>query len=179
MKVNTVTRNVIPAVLWVAFALWALYEARGFGLGEPTAPGPGMLPAMLAAAIIGLAVWQVFSELLSKRQRADATEETVVPAENLPGSDAVTATVDAVDQAPGKFTWRLPILLCLLLLYAFALSPLGFIVSTLAFLIIVAGLLEQCRIRSTLFVAVLTTGFLYSVIVLLLKAPLPQGFWSI
>jgi putative tricarboxylic transport membrane protein len=64
----------------------------------------------------------------------------------------------------------------ILIFYASIIDRLGFILTTLAFLLIWMGLIERLRWKTILSISVGTTLALYLLFVFFLEVPLPKGF---
>lgn len=119
-------------------------------MGKFRHPGPGFLPFGLSIALIFLSLFL----LLSRWKK----EKSPVPFWS-------------------KRAWVRPLLgLAILILYAFLLGKLGFLLATLAFLLIWMGVIERIRLFTTGTLSLSVTVALYLIFGLFLEVPLPKGF---
>ncbi len=120
-------------------------------MGRLKHPGPGFLPFGLAIALILFSLILIFS---SRRKKGSA------PAPFWPHR-----------------AWLRPLLgVAILILFAFAVERLGFLITTFMFLVVWMGVIERVRWLTILSVSIGTTAALYSIFALFLDVPLPLGF---
>jgi len=137
------------------FSVLASLEARKLTVGELGRPGPGFLPFFLAVAlsIVSLA-------LLSQSLRNKSAKETTHRSEPW-GS--------------GKVAWTL----FGLFVYAFALEPLGFLLSTFFLMLFLFKAVDPLRWASAIGGAIATSLLTYTLFKLWLHVPLPTSPWGL
>ena len=147
-----------PALLAVA-GLVAVNEARRLRFGAVTVPGPGFFPLVLAVSFT-----LVCLILLVAALRAPASAH--VPS-------------DGEGQAGGSVRWKVLTTLGVMLVYAFALEPLGFIASTCGLLIFFFRALDGLRWPVAVAASILTSVVTYTVFKTWLQVRLPPGPWGL
>jgi len=145
-----------PCLLILAVAwLWLVYTQIP-GARQPGEPGPRAFPALLGLVLTALGAFMTASAYLPKRNRL---------LDEIP-----RASLREVLIAAGTFG--------LLMLYAYLLEKVGFLLATpIVVVLAMAGIL---RLRNWLLVAALAVGLTatcWMFFVWLLKAPLPRGLW--
>ncbi len=119
-------------------------------MGQVRHPGPGFLPFGLALCLVILSL-----ALILKSWKSNVSPVPFWP----------------------KRTWLRPLLgVVIFILYALVIQRLGFILSTLLFLIIWMRLIERVRWQRLIGISIGTTGALYFIFVFFLEVPLPMGF---
>jgi putative tricarboxylic transport membrane protein len=84
----------------------------------------------------------------------------------------------AKEDSAGKTLWHKPLLsLLLMIVYGRAMETLGYISSTLIFMIAWQQIVEREKWVKTMIVAVLSTTAMYALFVYLLKVPIPPEFF--
>lgn len=120
-------------------------------MGRLKHPGPGFLPFGLAIVLILFSLILIFS---------GRSKKGIVPAPFWPHR-----------------TWLRPLLgVGILILFAFTVEWLGFLITTFIFLVIWMGVIERVRWLTILSVSIGTTAALYLIFALFLDVPLPMGF---
>jgi putative tricarboxylic transport membrane protein len=142
-------------IFWLLISLWVIFEAFQFGIGKWKTPGPGFLPFWSGAFLACFALVQIFSTLSRK-----AAFPEKHPWEKIRW---------------GK--WGLTLLV--LLGYALLLEPLGFILCTLIFMIVLLAAVEPQRWPVVLLISIVTTIASYLIFHLWLKSQLPVGILGI
>lgn len=157
MRLDRVDRWLGPclvalAVIW----LWLSYNYIPGARAEGE-PGPRAFPILLGALLIGLGVMMtVFALRAGRRGAADERVEAVS------GRETVIVA--------GTFA--------ILMLYAFLLEKLGFVLATpVAILLMMRGILRIRAWMTNLLMAGGITLVCWLVFVKLLEAPLPRGTW--
>jgi len=119
-------------------------------MGRFRHPGPGFLPFGLSIVLTLLSIFLIFT-----RWKKGATPTSFWP----------------------QRTWLRPLLgLAFLILYAFLIGELGFLVTSLIFLLIWLGVIERVRWRTMVSISISVTVALYLIFGLFLEVPLPRGF---
>jgi hypothetical protein len=119
-------------------------------MGGVKHPGPGFLPFGLALCLIILSLVLIF-----KSRKGSTPYAPFWP----------------------QRTWLRPLLgVFIFVFYALVIQRLGFLFSTLLFLIIWMRLIERVRWRTLIGISIATTAGLYLIFVFFLEVPLPKGF---
>jgi putative tricarboxylic transport membrane protein len=140
------------ALFWVAAGLLASYGATRLGLGSVTEPGAGFIFFWSGVILVFLSLI-VFAE--SIRSPADTAREM------------------------GEMNWaKIALVLLSLLLYAFFLERLGFILTTFVLVTFLLGCIEDINWFRSLGVASAAALASYAIFELWLKIRLPKGFFG-
>ena len=119
-------------------------------MGRVKHPGPGFLPFGLALCLIALSL-----ALIIRSWKGDSSPTPFWP----------------------QRTWLRPLLgVLIFVFYALVIQRLGFLLSTLSFLVIWTRLIERVRWRTVIGISIATTAGLYFIFVFFLEVPLPRGF---
>lgn len=147
-----------PALLTVA-GLVAVNEARRLRFGAVTVPGPGLFPLVLAVAFTLVCLILLVAAL---RAPADA------------------GSVESDDGAgEGGIRWKVLATLGVMLAYAFALEPLGFVAATCGLLCFFFRALEGMRWTVAVAASALTSVVTYVIFKVWLYVRLPPGPWGL
>ncbi len=147
------SRDRIAAVVLLVFGLGGVLETRRLTIGDAGHPGPGFFPFWLA---VGLSM--VALALLLARRPA-APPPAVVPGRRVRRDRVVLALAAST-------------------LYAFALQPLGFVLSTLLFLLFMLSAIEPRRWASSIAIATATSAACHLLFKVWLDVQLPAGPWG-
>ena len=139
------------------FGLLAFFEARKLLVGELGRPGPGFFPFYLAGA------FSIVSLLLLIQSLRQATGEEKAVQDSAPSLRR------------GKIVW----ILFGLLLYVFALEPLGFLLPTFALMLFLFKAVDPLRWTAAIAGAVATSALTYAIFKLWLQIPFPAGPWGL
>jgi putative tricarboxylic transport membrane protein len=142
----------VSTLVLVIFALVAVNEARKLRFGSVSAPGPGFVPLCLAVTLALVALL-----LLVRALRA-------------PAGPALPAD-------PGE-RWKSVASLAALVVYTFALEPLGFVLATAALLFFFFRVLDHQRWWVALASAVAISVLSYLIFARGLHVRLPEAPWS-
>jgi putative tricarboxylic transport membrane protein len=143
--------NFWSGIFFLGTSIFICIESFRFGLGRWSEPGAGFLP--FGAGVI-LACFSLFLVI-----------EAVYKASSIPGVNPLE-----------KIRWRKWLLTLLSLLgYSLLLEPLGFILCTLIFMIILLAFVEPQRWTIVFAVPTITTVVAYIIFQWMLKAQLPAG----
>jgi len=153
-----VNREAWPPALLTAAGLVAVNEARRLRFGAVTVPGPGLFPLVLA---VGFTL--VCLILLVAALRAPA--------------GAVSAESGGAGE--GGVRWKVLATLGVMLAYAFALEPLGFVAATCGLLCFFFRALEGMRWTVAVAVSALTSVVTYVIFKVWLYVRLPPGPWGL
>ena len=146
-----------PALLTVA-GLVAVNEARRLRFGAVTVPGPGLFPLVLA---VGFTL--VCLTLLVAALRAPAG----------------AAAAESGRAGEGGIRWKVLATLGVMLAYAFALEPLGFVAATCGLLCFFFRALEGMRWTVAVAASALTSVVTYVIFKVWLYVRLPPGPWGL
>jgi putative tricarboxylic transport membrane protein len=140
--------RITGAVTAVGGAAVMYYAWRELGLGSIHAPDAGLVPFLCGAglAVLGI-IWAVMLQW-TEEKRGDASAE--------------------------KKLWHKPLLsLLLMVAYAWAMETVGYISSTLLFMVAWEQIIERERWVKTIVIALLGTLSMYALFVFVLHVPVP------
>ncbi len=140
----------VAGYILLFIGLVTAWSSVHLSMGRFRHPGPGFLPFGLSIVLFILSVG-----LILTRWKKGATSTPFWP----------------------QRTWLRPLLgLAILFLYALLIGKLGFLVTTLIFLLIWMGLIERLRWLTIVSISLSVTAALYLIFGLFLEVPLPWGF---
>ena len=144
--------NRLSALFFILFSLFVCQQSMGYGLGSLRHPGPGLMAFGAGAGVGVLALVILVQSMMSKEsQGGDVGEKRTL--------------------RKGMF-----LLICVsLFTYTIAVSWLGFLLSTFAFIVFLLRLIEPERWWRTVTKAILITIGDYLVFVVWLELKLPKG----
>ena len=143
-----VRRDVVVAVLALAFSVMALYESAKLPFGTVHSPGQGFFPFGISAVLFLLGLCLLFQALTSH------------PSTGREGSARIA---------------KVAALLVVLALYTFLLEPLGYPLCTFLLVLFMLRATEPQRWTVALSMAALTAVGSYVVFAIWLSVPLPRG----
>jgi len=141
----------LSGIFIILFSGVAIYLASQLPLGRAGKPGPSIFPLLLSIVIGFLSI----GLLLTRRRSNRESESGETPASR----------------------WRLGYLLVDLFLYAFLLRPLGFLISTWIFLMLLKPIVKKTWALVLLGASLLSVAF-FVFFNYLLKVELPMGILS-
>jgi len=154
MRNREILSSLVGLGLGTLFLIGSLRE----GLFRKGVPGPGFLPFITALALMGLSLMVFFPALGKKKGEKEAVEKFF----------------------PEKDSFRKILLgLGALFLYGVSLEYLGYISTTILFLVFTFRLMEREKWKGPLFFAVSTAFLTYLLFVVLLEVQLPKGILGI
>ena len=138
----------ITAIMLSVAGVWIMFYAWDtLKLGSIHVPDAGLLPFLCGAGLVVLGI--VWLSILQLARETDATGE--------------------------KGRWHRPVLsLLLMVAYAWAMETVGYITSTLIFMVAWQQIIERERWPKTLVISVLGTAAMYALFGYFLKVPIPQ-----
>lgn len=140
----------VTGYLLLFIGLVTAWSSVHLSMGRFRHPGPGFLPFGLSIVLTLLSIVLIFT-----RREKGATPTPFWP----------------------QRTWLRPLLgLAFLILYAFLIGKLGFLLTSLIFLLIWLGVIERVRWRTMVSISISVTVALYLIFGLFLEVPLPRGF---
>lgn len=142
----------------IVYEVMALWMPRG-RIGQP---GPGFFPVIVGAFLI-LAAAACLIQALAARRLGDSAGEAAEDAAPVPG------------RRPTHKTW---LLLTFLVLYIFALQPLGFPIAILVFLLASIRVFGYRKWLPAVGISAALTIISYLTFLVWLKVPLPLGILS-
>jgi putative tricarboxylic transport membrane protein len=146
-------RDVKSSLFWALIGILFCIGGFHYGIRRSGIPGPGFLPFVTGLILVALSVTLLISRFLNRGGRAGPKEEP------MPGGLALS---------------RILKVLGALCLYVLILEPLGFILTTFLFMV----LLLRLEPRNWLFIvpgAIGATLFFFLLFKVLLRVPLPSG----
>jgi len=146
-------RDVTSSLFWILIGILFCIGGVHYGIRRSGIPGPGFLPFVSGLILVALSLILLVSRVLKVPGEADPKVEP------LPGGQALR---------------RILIVLGALCLYVLILEPLGFVLTTFLFMIVVLRL-EPRRWSFIIPVAMGATIFFFLLFKILLRVPLPSG----
>jgi putative tricarboxylic transport membrane protein len=143
----------VTAVMLAAGGIWImLYAWRTLKLGSIHTPDAGFLPFLCGAGLAILSIiWLVILQWTNERTNGGTAE---------------------------KRLWYRPVVsLALMVLYGWAMEFVGYITSTLIFMIAWQQIIEREKWFKTMLISLLGTLAMYALFVYLLKVPVPPEFF--
>jgi putative tricarboxylic transport membrane protein len=147
-----ITRDRAAALVLLLFAVGGTLEASRLTIGDPGHPGPGFFPLCLALALVVVALALLLQPARMPPAPAAATE-------GLRPSRAALALLAA-------------------LAYALALESIGFVVTTVAFLLFLLKVIEARGWPASLVIALSAAIVCHVVFKVWLAVQLPAGPWG-
>lgn len=146
--------QIASAVFLLLFGAMICWEARKLDMGRIVKPGPGFFPFWLGIALVIVALALIFQFRRGK------------PEESIPG--------------PGKgHRWeKILYTLGALLLYAFFLESLGYILATFLLLFFLFRVIDTQKWGVVVFGSILSSFITYALFKLWLQVQLPVGLWG-
>ncbi len=148
--------NLISSLMWMTVGILFCIGSIGLGLGGLREPGPGFFPFVMSFCLITFSLIHLISSL-----RKGGESKLSSPGGVWPGKEGLKRV--------------LPIIF-MLFIYVIALKYLGFVLTTLLFMILLLRFVEPRRWLAVFLIASLTTALSYGVFQLWLRADLPAGF---
>lgn len=146
----TLRRDHVAGAALIAFGALVLVLSHDLPFGTPASPGPGMLPLIAVAVMIGLAIVLLLGA----------------------GSSPPMATV-AWDDLPHAL-----VVMIAAVLAATLYTVLGFVVTMTALLFGLMFVVERMPLVPSLAISIGVAGGTYLLLSRLLKTPLPQGIFG-
>jgi putative tricarboxylic transport membrane protein len=151
-------RDIISSLFWIGFGTFFCVGAVQNGIMlSPGVPGPGCLAFIVGSILIGLSLFVLIPAVSTRGAAAEPSEAFFPHHESLR---------------------KLSIAILSLIGYATAVEPLGFVITTLLFLLFVLAFIEPQKGKTILIFAGLTTLLAYALFTAL-KVELPKGLWGI
>ena len=146
-------RDVKSSLFWALIGILFCIGGFHYGIRRSGIPGPGFLPFVTGIILVALSLILLISRFLDRGGRAGPKEEP------MPGGLALS---------------RILKVLGALCLYVLILEPLGFILTTFLFMIVLLRL-EPRKWMFILLVSIGATAFFFVLFKVLLRVPLPSG----
>lgn len=144
------------SLVWLGVAIFICIGSVRLTLGSFHNPGPGFVP-FITGAILGILAFIVYLQSRWTRSPKE-TESPFFTNKNR--------------------AWKAALTLIALLAYAVGMEYLGFLVSTTIFLAFLLWAVEPQRWYIVIFGSALASVSAYSIFELVLKSPLPKGFFE-
>lgn len=146
------------SALLLAFSAWIFYATKDFPEYYAGAPGSGFWPRIIAVILILLSVALIAEELIKSRKKTSADEPEEDPAKPLHRK-------------------RVYLMFAAMIILAFSLKYLGFVISALWFIPAVMLIMEEKRWPVLLASSVGITAAVYVIFTYALKMSLPKAFF--
>lgn len=146
-------RDVTSSLFWTLIGILFCIGGVHYGIRRSGIPGPGFLPFATGLILIALSLMLLISRLLKKGPEPDSVGEP------MPGGAALLRILKALGA---------------LFLYVLILEPLGFVLTTFLFMVLILRL----EPRPWIFIipsAIGATLFFFVLFKVLLRVPLPSG----
>jgi hypothetical protein len=176
MRLDRIDRWLGPSLTLLALAwLWLVltYIPGARAEGEP---GPRAFPILLGAMLAGLGISMAVMALISRRRHVGRVLDHTV---GRVLSDPADATVEMIAPLTRREATFAASTFGLLILYAFLLDKVGFVIATpVVMALTMCGLL---RMRRWVLIVSLAVGFTlgcWAIFDALLGTPLPRGSWA-
>ncbi len=144
------------SLVWMTVGVLFLAGAISLGLGSTSEPGAGFFPFVMAASLIVFSLIHFVSSFAKGRPFDSRADESL-----WPKSDGIK---------------RILLTIVFLLGFIFALNYLGFVLTTLIFMLLSLKYVEPQRWRTVFVIGCLATVLSYSIFQLWLRSNLPIGF---
>jgi len=147
--------DVIFCFIWIFIAIWVAFQSIGLKLGQPSNPGPGLLP-FFSSVVIGILAFILLFSLVFKGKGREETKEE--------GSRFGEQWIKAAYLLIGSSIY-------ILVMW----ENLGYLISTIIFLFFLLKFVgSRSFIKSVLF-SLTTTVISYLIFQVWLKCLLPEG----
>lgn len=153
-------KDMISGLFFLLVGILFSMAAVGLPLGTFSNPGPGMVPLFPGALLIILSSVLVFRSYLQRSKQAEREQPS-------PESCSPTA-----------FHPMVIITLAVMLLYAFGIELLGFIIASVLLMLFMFKFGGQLNWRKTIIGTVLSVGICYLVFRVWLEVQFPRGPWG-
>lgn len=148
-------RDILSSLVWLGLGILFLIASLREGLFRKGIPGPGFLPFITALILITLSLMVFLPAVNRKKEERDKKVEKIFPEK---------------DSFKKVFLG-----LMALFLYGIALEYIGYIVTTILFMVFTFRLMEREKWKGPLLFAISTAVLSYLLFVVLLEVQLPGG----
>lgn len=151
-------RDSVSSLFWAGIGVIFCVGGLRYGFGNTGVPGPGFLPFLTGATLVGLSLLLFFLSIMKKESQLSI--------------HGATADFSAKEKAKRVLT-----VLGALLFYVIAFERLGFLVPAVVFMIVIIRL-NLHEWRFVLLASFSFTALVYVLFKVLLGVPLPQGIFG-
>ena len=149
-------RDILSSLVWLGLGLLFMIASLREGLFRKGIPGPGFLPSITALALIVLPLMVFLPAVNRKKEERGKKIENIFPEKD-------------------SFK-KVSLGLMALFLYGIALEYIGYIITTILFMVFTFRLMEREKWKGPLLFAISTAVISYLLFVVLLEVQLPGGF---
>jgi putative tricarboxylic transport membrane protein len=149
-------RDILSSLVWLGLGILFLIACLREGLFRKGIPGPGFLPFITALILIALSLMVFLPAVNRKEEERDKKIEKIFPEKD-------------------SFK-KVSLGLMALFLYGIALEYIGYIITTILFMVFTFRLMEREKWKGPLLFAISTAVISYLLFVVLLEVQLPGGF---
>lgn len=176
--------RLIPNLVIAALGVAAAVIAAGYGvIGDDGRIGPGFLPALCGVLLVLFAVVNSVSSHRNRTSAEDIAERLALGSDagdhGLPVEEPDEDGVDIYGRSQRQRDRMLWAVVGIILATVLLIPVLGFIVAFAVMLVVIAVAVERRKILPSLMVSVITLAVTYTIFVVLLQVPLPQGLLGI
>jgi putative tricarboxylic transport membrane protein len=149
-------RDILSSLVWLGLGILFMIASLREGLFRKGIPGPGFLPFITALALIVLSLMVFLPAVNRKKEERGKKIENIFPEKD-------------------SFK-KVSLGLMALFLYGIALEYIGYIITTILFMVFTFRLMEREKWKGPLLFAISTAVISYLLFVVLLEVQLPGGF---
>lgn len=151
-------KDLVSGCCFLALGMFVASQAVGFKIWGGIGPKEGFFPFIVGLLIVASSLVVIGKAVLPALRYRPKGEEQGAEEEKSPGSLSKVISYSA-----------------LLICYAGLLRPVGFLITTPIFLLLLLGLVERQRWKITIAMTIILTAASYILFVYLLMVPLPKG----
>lgn len=165
-------RTILAGILWLTSALfvWAAFSIAP--ASRPVPVPPALFPRIISIGLFVSATAVLLQKFREARQAADPMQEVEEP-------DNPLAMAAEGDEESASSPWDLVYIVALFSAYLVVLTPLGFHVATMAFVLGAIAFFDRDRLVRAVVVAILATLTIGVLFIEVLRINLPEGLWRL
>ena len=155
---KTGKKELIPAIIWLAFGILIAIESYDLELGTFRNPGPGMMPFSLGIALILLSIPLLAHSVRGFSERLESGEGSIWAEVNF---------------------WMVGLIIAALLAYGLTLEKVGFVVTAFYCLALMFKVISMEKLSKVLLLTSVVVTSAYLLFVIVLKVEMPSFPWDI